>query len=69
MTKKVFFIILKGPSLKQIIKYFFEAESPTLSDIEQVGLSVALWHISFTGDAYGQNFLVYILISFLHIAT
>ena len=34
-------MIFKGPSLKQLIKYFFEVESPTLSDIEQVGLSVA----------------------------
>ena len=31
--KQAFFIIFKGPSMKQITRFFLEGESPTLTDI------------------------------------
>ena len=51
MKKKAFFIIFKGLLLKQIYIYIYiEGESPILSDIEQVGLSVA--HLMYRGSLY-----------------
>ena len=61
MKKKAFFIIFKGLLLKQIYIYIYiEGESPILSDIEQVGLSVAL--LMYRGSLYAK--LMYMYISF-----
>ena len=64
MKKKAFFIIFKGLLLKQIYIYIYiEGESPILSDIEQVGLSVAL--LMYRGSLYAKLSDVYVYKFFL----
>ena len=66
MKKKAFFIIFKGLLLKQIYIYIYiyiEGESPILSDIEQVGLSVA--HLMYRGSLYTKLSYVYVYKFFL----